>query len=246
MRVMSCNVNQFVGNNDVSQTPIPEALNTYAREIIALTKGFLLGNKEGIVILQEIPFWDFESRKKYTIFKEFSEAFSKYKMILPQNVKARFVTLSISHTESGWDEDETHEFGQSVTDFKNRFVEMKHRSGIQLIGLHMPINPKQEQENKQFWETLIQYSSKKRSDRFMMAGDFNAHIGSCNYQKQYVDLLAQGYIDVIPDGTVTYFPGKTTLDHILISLGIAMGAGDILPEEYSDHGIIVSGYLNEN
>lgn len=240
MRIISLNVNQFAGNGDITDTSKLEELNTFSREIIAFIKGFFIGNKEGIVILQEIPYWNYKNKKTRVLFDKFCDEFSdkRYKIITPHSIRANIVTLAITNNESGWNE--TNEFEKKVKDFKNRFVEIKNDNGVQLLGVHMPINPENAQENTLFWEELIKYSHGKTSDRFMIVGDFNAHIGPCDYRKQFVNIISKGYTDVIREGTVTFFKGNTMVDHILISPQIAMGEGKSLPEIYSDHAIIVT------
>lgn len=242
MRILSLNTNQFSGQGDIKNTSDISSLNTYSKEIIALAKGFLAGNESGIVVLQEIPCWDFRLKKRRALFDSFLGEFSEeiYKIITPLNINAKIITLAITNANSGWHS--VNDFGRKVNNFCNRFIEASYRDDVHLLGVHMPINPKNKNDNIDFWKVLIGFSKAKNHNNLIIAGDFNAYIGNCDYEEYYKKILENGYCDVIPEKAVTY-KKKTKIDHILISSEMPINKAFCLDEQYSDHAIVVTAEI---
>lgn len=239
MKIMSLNVNQFAGMGEIEDTKYLQELNSYAEEIIALVKEFLLKNDTGIVILQEIPCWDFICEGKRSIYDCFYHAFDEelYVIFQPQNIRANIITLGIANKNGGWKE-EKEGIVNHITDFKNKLVELSNSDGGRLIGVHMPIDPKNEKENKKFWRDVCLYlqNSSRRPD---LAGDFNAHEGDCDYREQYKAILDAGYQDMVPENAVTFVKGGRGIDHILVPAGKVFPEAEVLPVSFSDHAAVV-------
>lgn len=237
MKIMSLNVNQFAGMGEIEDTKYLQELNSYAREIVSLVKKFLLENDTGIVILQEIPCYGFGHRR--TVYDCFCAEFAEelYKIFVPANVKANIITMGIANKNGGWKE-EKEGIVNHITDFKNKLVELSNSDGGRLIGVHMPIDPKNEKENKKFWRDVCLYlqNSSRRPD---LAGDFNAHEGDCDYREQYKAILDAGYQDMVPENAVTFVKGGRGIDHILVPAGKVFPEAEVLPVSFSDHAAVV-------
>lgn len=243
MKILSLNTNQFAGGGDIADTAKMENLNIYSKEIIALVKGFLLGNDKGIVILQEIPCWNFYTKKSRVLYDNFLKEFPEkiYEIITPFSRKATIITLAIVNAKSGWYS--TDSFANKAINFKNRFIEAVNDNGIHLFGVHMPIDPKNEQDNIAFWKDLSDYS--KNHNNPIIAGDFNAHIGDCDYTEYFNNILKNGYCDILPEEAITYYKGKTKIDHILVFSETPTVEAYCIAEHYSDHAIIVTSEINK-
>ncbi|MFZ2537483.1 MAG: hypothetical protein WAX04_01100 [Oscillospiraceae bacterium] len=245
MKILSLNTNQFAGDKDIKDTAKMENLNLFSREIIALVKGFLIGNDKGIAILQEIPCYNFYGKKTRVLYDNFLKEFPKtrYKIITPSSLKANIITLAIVNAESGWHICE-HGFASQVTNFKNRFIEAVNDNGIHLLGVHMPIDTKSKQDNVKFWQALFDYLKPKAQNNFFIVGDFNAHIGKCDYNEYFNNFLNNGYCDILPENKITYYKGKTKIDHILVFSEAPTVEASCLAEHYSDHAVIVTSEIN--
>lgn len=239
MKMMSLNVNQFAGMGEIKDTADLQELNSYAKEIGSLVKGFLLGDDTGIVILQEIPCWDFRYGRRRSAYDCFCAEFDKevYEIFEPESVKANIITLGIANRNGGWKREPGGIVSQ-VTDFKNRLLELSNSDGCRLIGVHMPINPKNEKENKKFWREICSYSQ-SRFGGLILAGDFNAHEGDCDYMEQYKAILDVGYQDMVPENAVTFVKGGSRIDHILVPAGNVFPKAKVLAVSFSDHAAVV-------
>lgn len=237
MKIMSLNVNQFAGRGNFKDTKNLEALNGNAREIIALVKGFLLGNDNGIVILQEVPCWDFGRRCTRRLYDCFCAEFDRtlFEIFEPAELHAHIVTLAITNRGAGWNK--IYDFAERVADFKNKFLEMEDRKGRRLVGVHMPICPENEKENRKFWRDFLVYVSSPQKP--VLAGDFNAYEAGCDYNgEEYTALLKSGYCDLVPAYAVTYI-GGTKIDHILVPEGESNSGAKVLTVAFSDHAAVV-------
>ena len=162
MRVMSYNVNGFKGNKD-SLINMRENLD----KIEAFIKGFLFGDIDNLVILQEVPLKD-----NAICYKKIIEKFKDYKFICSNNVSvANFVTVAIANKKSNWIKQDDflnqkieYKYAENTdkTDYNNRFVELYNKDySLKILGLHIPLKKKDNVESvDQFWGILKNYKNK--------------------------------------------------------------------------------------
>lgn len=233
MKILSLNVNQFAGSGNPNTTSGLKELNVFAKEIICLIKGFLMGNDTGIVVLQEVPCRD-------SIYSLFHSAFSEndYKIFEPLCKQARFVTLALASKESDWKLVEDG-LAKKTKDYQNRIIEVHNNSGLYMLGVHMPYNPKDEKDIKKFWGILYTYLN-NNPNTYILAGDFNANEVGC-YKDQYKNILDIGYEDIIPEGSITY-RAESFIDHFLIPKNIQLTKSKVWQNDFSfsDHAIMVT------
>lgn len=241
MPLMSFNVNQFAGMGEIKDTENLQELNSPAKQIIALVKEFLLKNDTGVVVLQEIPCWDFRLRRKRPIYDCFCAEFEEeiYEIIEPENIAAKIITLAVVRRNSGWKK-ETEGIVKQIEDFKNRLLELSNSGGQRLIGGHMPICPKNKKENEKFWRAICVYSKKEYGRLVGLTGDFNAHEGDCDYRAQYKAILDAGYQDTVPENAVTFVKGRRGIDHILVPAGDVFPQAMVFSVSFSDHAVIIA------
>lgn len=249
MRVMSYNVNGFKGNKD-SLINMRENLD----KIEAFIKGFLLGDIDNLVILQEVPLKD-----NAICYKKIIEKFKDYKFICSYNVSyANFITVAIANNKSKWVEKHDFYNTRKSNDYLNRFIEVYNEEyKLQVLGLHIPCNEKDTEEIKKFWNEIISYKksysdiksykSDKSDISLMLVGDMNAeHYESSvsTFKKELNDLSLDGK-ELIEGAT---FKGKrrsTNIDHMLIhkpdnSIEEYAKGSIINSIDYSDHYPILS------
>lgn len=246
MRVMSYNVNGFKGNKD-SLINMRENLD----KIEAFIKGFLLGDIDNLVILQEVPLKD-----NAICYKKIIEKFKDYKFICSYKVNAaNFVTVAIANNKSKWVEKHDFYKDRKSIHYQNRFIEVYNEEyKLQVLGLHIPCNEKDEKYIKQFWNEIISYKksySDKKSDKsdisLMLVGDMNAehNESSVSTFKENLNQLFLNEIELIEGAT---FKGKrrsTNIDHMLIhkpdnSIEEYAKGSVINSIDYSDHYPILS------
>lgn len=246
MRVMSYNVNGFKGNKD-SLINMRENLD----KIEAFIKGFLLADEDNLVILQEVPLKD-----NAICYKKIIEKFKDYKFICSYKVNAaNFVTVAIANNKSKWVEKHDFYKDRKSIHYQNRFIEVYNEEyKLQVLGLHIPCNEKDEKYIKQFWNEIISYKkaySDKKSDKsdisLMLVGDMNAehNESSVSTFKENLNQLFLNEIELIEGAT---FKGKrrsTNIDHMLIhkpdnSIEEYAKGSVINSIDYSDHYPILS------
>jgi exonuclease III len=121
---------------------------------------------------------------------------------------------------------------------------INHKKKILIIGVDMPIgskNKKEKELNEQTWSEV----NATRSDyigegyKVIVVGYFNAHNGlKSEYRKKFED-LNEGMVDMVPSDIITFIPGRTTIDHILLSWDQEQNT-NFKPYKYSDHVMITS------
>lgn len=115
---------------------------------------------------------------------------------------------------------------------------------ILIIGVNMPIGGKTLREkntDKDTWSEVNTTSSKyiMKGYKVVVVGDFNAHYGlKSEYRKEF-EVLNKEMIDMVPNNIITFIPGRTTIDHILLSWNQNQSI-NIKPYVYSDHVMITS------
>lgn len=247
MKIMSFNVNQFVGNKnprDTRDKGISKDLTANSKLIISCIQGyikkFLKEDKDSVVILQEIP---------GELFEIFKEGFNEYKIILPPQSKALSIVIGICNKDSNWEE--VHNgFADRVKNFRNKIVELKHSSGLQVLGVHMPIDDKKDydmdeckQYNIEFWNLISKYAKNKRDNYFLIFGDLNVNyleykefkeigknfnkLPEKDYNLKNLSFMIElGYNNPIPEG-VTFTHRGTMIDFALLSPQIEKYSGRI-------------------
>lgn len=251
MRVMSYNVNGFKGNKDSLINMQLINMRENLDKIEAFIKGFLLGDIDNLVILQEVPLKD-----NAICYKKIIEKFKDYKFICSYNVNvANFVTVAIANNKSKWVEKHDFYNRRESNDYLNRFIEVYNEEyKLQVLGLHIPCNKKDIIEIKKFWDEIISYKksysdikSDKSDKSLMLVGDMNAeHYESSvsTFKKELNDLSLDGK-ELIEGAT---FKGKrrsTNIDHMLIhkpnnSIEEYAKGSVINSIDYSDHYPILS------
>lgn len=249
MRVMSYNVNGFKGNKD-SLINMRENLD----KIEAFIKGFLLGDIDNLVILQEVPLKD-----NAICYKKIIEKFKDYKFICSYKVNAaNFVTVAIANEKSNWIKQDDflnqkieHKCAKNTdkTDYNNRFVELYNKDySLKILGLHIPLKKKDNVESvDQFWDILKNYKNRYTETNMtplMIIGDLNAEDSKeSKYQEEFQNMLEKGK-DFIDNGTYKTKDGCNIIDHILAydeNLFDQEAKGEVINSiEYSDHYPILS------
>lgn len=246
MKIMSYNINCFKGNKD-SLINMRENLD----KIEAFIKGFLLGDIDNLVILQEVPLKD-----NAICYKKIIEKFKDYKFICSYNVSvANFITVAIANNKSKWVEKHDFYNTRESNNYLNRFIEVYNEEyKLQVLGLHIPCNKKDINEIKKFWDEIISYKksySDIKSDKsdisLMLVGDMNAehNESSVSTFKESLNQLFLNEIELIEGAT---FKGKrrsTNIDHMLIhkpdnSIEEYAKGSIINSIDYSDHYPILS------
>lgn len=253
MKIMSFNVNQFIGNKKPRYTRdkgISKDLTADSKMIISCIQGyiknFLKEDKDSVVILQEIPG---KSKNSHELFEIFKEGFNEYKIILPPRSKVPSIVIGICNKDSNWEE--VHNgFADRVKNFRNKIIELKHSSGLQILGVHMPIDDKGDydmdkckQYNIEFWNLISKYAENKRDNYFLIFGDLNVNylkykefkeigknfnkLPEKDYNLKNLSFMIElGYNNPIPEG-VTFTHGGTMIDFALLSSQIKKYSGRI-------------------
>lgn len=245
MKIMSLNVNQF--------RVLRLSQGCWAKDIVAFVKKFLCEDINNVVFLYEVPYYAGASGQFYHIlelFEDFCEEFPNHSYMKNYSAdRAYFCTLAITNKGSGWEAvDAVCRFGVKDEEekdiFKNRFVELVYKDGgaeaLRVLGVHAPLKDP-------FLETLTDYIKKvteeKRCSRFMVLGDLNCHRKESSSHRRCLNKMEQYLCDLIEDKTITYFPGGTTVDHVLISQGLKGSVtAQAIPKvalELSDHAVVI-------
>lgn len=227
--IISWNVNQFCGPlnpKNMNKGEIKGRQNIYLLEVSGYIKMFLKNALNGIVILQEVP---------KELYNDFLEELKGFKIIEPVylNKSAHIYTIAIVNQQSNWREVEMCEsIFTEKADYRNRVVEVQCED-LKVMGVHM------HSERTTLWDTVIEALEKYP----VVIGDFNAHYNQHSSSKLKMELstiINTGYLDLVPNDYVTFFPRSTTLDHVLISDEIYHNESkcEVVPKNYSDHAVI--------
>lgn len=241
MKIMSLNVNQF--------RPIPVRgifAEAKTKEIIAFIKAFLFSNQNNVVFLQEVQKWlitkgTLESMLNGTMGKKF------FKIIVPLCKTSPYTyTVAIIREGSGWEE-QVDGF-KSINDglFENRFLEIKQDElELRLLGVHAPLESKyrKPEDVQKFFDALKIYAKNNTNEKLMILGDLNCHKGEKSTHKSDLEEMSEHFPDLVGDTDITYFPGGTTIDHVLISKELERKTvAQVIPREIlelSDHAVII-------
>lgn len=265
MKIMSLNVNRFSGMEERDYTESITSLGKCpkANEIIAFVKGFLCGDPDGVVFLQEVPHWkgegkgrDFKWVEERQLYQNFCKAFPKeqYRIIL-HNISAQSCTLAIVRESSAWElstgfSDWREKYDTKNTeDYRNRFVEIRHAGlNLQFLGVHLPWQRKKE-PNKitAFFNALENYAREKCNQRFAIVGDLNADIDEdSTYHDTLENIQRMEYklaVVELGDKVITNFMCKTRIDHVLVSPSLKDSVtAEVKSQselELSDHAVII-------
>ncbi len=249
MKIMSLNVNRFSGMEERDYTESITSLGKCpkANEIIAFVKGFLWGNPDGVVFLQEIPYMRNKvTRRLYDNFKAKLSS-GRCKVILPTGGGVS-CTLAITQESSTWDKAPC----VFVNYYQNKYVCLKNKSGLCILGIHAPLEGGNNtpEDVQKFFTGLKEYAEKHRDKKLIILGDMNVHSKMpCPYFATFDTIRTEtedgglGYCDKIPDGKITYFPKGTTLDHVLVSPSLKDSVtAEVKSQselELSDHAVII-------
>lgn len=96
---------------------------------------------------------------------------------------------------------------------------------------------------QKFFDTLKIYARDNTNKRLMILGDLNCHKGEKSTHKNDLKEMRDYLCDLVEDTDITYFPGKTTIDHVLISKKLeSKTTAQVIPQEIlelSDHAVII-------
>lgn len=238
MKIMSYNINCFKGKKG----PLTN-MSENIHKISSFIKGFLIADKENLVILQELP------KRNSKIYNQIMN-FDKNKFIFMYPIKANnsyFITVAIANKDSSWEQIQKEKgfckYKKQINDdnYPNRFVEVYNKTyELTVLGLHMPCN-----ENKSivsFWSELSSYKNKIKNP-FIIVGDLNAELNeNSTFGKELKTLDGK---DLINAGTFPTSNGVNSIDHMLVynceNLINYSHTGEVLNSiDYSDHYPILS------
>lgn len=262
MKIMSLNVNRFSGMEERDYTKYFTSLDKCpkANEIVAFVKGFLYGASDGVVFLQEVPFWIGKGpgknfwRRERELLKNFCKKFpvEQYGISTPGK-KAYSCTLAIWNKKGGWEESEEHILGiylDKKDDYANKYVELKG-NGLLVLGLHASLD-------YSFLSAVEKYTKDHQGEKLIILGDFNVTTNDQRIEKaekeDALEILKRynwyngiidkvGYTDAGDKNTITYFPAGTAVDHVLVSPPLKNKVtAHVIPRselELSDHAVII-------
>lgn len=247
MKIMSLNVNQF--------RALRLSEGCWAKDIVAFVKRFLSEDNNNVVFLYEVPYYAGAGRNYYGILELFNDFLKEFPSdifeIHYSTEKAYFCTMAITNKGNKW-KPTNNEGGFKVVEeekeiFKNRFVELVYgdrddnEKKLRVLGVHASLTPP-------FLESLTNYiyevlPMEKSPSRFIVLGDLNCHRGEKSSHQDYLKKMETRLCDLIEDKTVTYFPGGTTIDHVLVSDRLKDSVtAQAIPKvvlELSDHAVII-------
>lgn len=191
-------------------------INAYIN-IVKDIKDFLDSRQNAIVLLQEVPY----KIKHGAIWlecgyhKKLHNDFPINEFEIVENISRNYITrCTIAIFKKG--------IFSSDINFKpcnNRTIGLNLGDDIAVLGVHMPTNFKQGDQNDDMWQELIEYTTDKKNkkEKLIIAGDFNGYIGCKNTltEKRFIE-LARVAKDIVSDDTPTYI-GQTPIDHIFIN-----------------------------
>lgn len=246
MKIMTWNVNVFVGIEDWKKLKDKGLLEKTQEENYPRIKEYLYSLFEediDVIILEEIPYKNWESRFK-------ADVPEKYKVFFPRAIQANAeIATAIIAKKEEWN-DKTN---KSFDAMNNRIVVVNNKK-IKLIGVHFPsidiydLNKiKFHANSKKLWEELIVFC-RDNKDIAIIAGDYNTdYMGYTQSAKMY-DLCSLGYHEAKGAATrncqgrpaTTLFGSH--IDYVLIHDGIVTTEYriDITESRLSDHYPIIA------
>ena len=243
MKIMSYNINCFKGKKG----PLTN-MSENIHKISSFIKGFLVADIDNLVILQEVPYKNFEI---YHNAKKIDE--NKFVFFYSDIIgKPNFITIGIANKDSNWKKTlKNNKFGfyyfktvnNSNVDYLNRFVEVYNRKyDLIVLGLHMPCNKSENESIVSFWSELSSYKNKIKNP-FIIVGDLNAELNENSTFGKELNTL--GGKDLINAGTFPTSNGVNSIDHMLVynceNLINYSHTGEVLNFiDYSDHYPILS------
>lgn len=243
MKIMSLNVNQF--------RPVPDRdlfAETKTREIIAIAKAFLYSDPDNVVFLQEVQNWLIKGELENMLNGVLPESSKPFKVIShkldsPRWAYAYTVAIIRRQEDSNWElADEFKNNGL----FENRFLEIRQdKLNLHLLGVHAPLedNYRKPENVQKFFDALKKYAKNNTDKRLVILGDLNCHRGKKSTHKKDLEEMEKYLFDLVKDTDITYFSGKTTIDHVLISKELESKAvAQVIPREIlelSDHAVII-------
>lgn len=137
-------------------------------------------------------------------------------------------------------------------------------NNLKIVGVHIP-------SDQAFLDELERYAVAHITEKLIILGDFNIATNTGRTEKREKELedakkagngekiadckeffqrrdwllkvMQSGYIDAVERESVTYFPERTTIDHVLVSEKLKDSvAAQVIPEEVpelSDHAVII-------
>lgn len=211
-------------------------LNAYIN-IVKDIKDFLDSRQNAIVLLQEVPYKikDGAMWLECDYHKKLHNDFPTNEFEIVEKISRNYITrctIAIFKKRI---------FSRDLN-FKpcnNRIIGLNLGDDITVLGVHMPTNFKEDDQNDHMWRELIEYTTDKKAkkEKIIIAGDFNGYIGCKNKltEKRFIE-LARVAKDIVSDDTPTYI-GQTPIDHIFINFNSDLDYKVVIEKDWgnSDH-----------
>lgn len=193
MKITSFNVNKFCGaysNGGKYYNPKNVDFKTPIKDIIDT----LLKTNEDVVFLQE-----FTDNKYIEINKLFPS--DKYNIHSYSELTLKSLVVAITLKNSLWKKNEEH----INSNYKNKIIDMYlEEKSIRIVSFH---------NTAECIKKKIQALMKNNID--IILGDFN----EIKWINELSDDETIGYIDLVTNDMITYKPGQTAIDRILVRKG---------------------------
>ena len=237
MKITTYNISRFRGNYEEGYNLQEVREHNMRRFLKFIKEKELLQGEDDIILLQEVPYRHSE-KKKNELFKE---VFNDYEIIEPlyevNNFQAAVVAL-VKKKDSNWKrvEKDNTKFPYTKILTVNKVLELEHKETKEtILNLHIT--------EDEVWDCL---ADTLESHKYTyIVGDLNAHNNehrpenkrSPEKLKIFTD---NEYTDLVPDNYVTYYSGKTTVDHIFIKKdNVEEAKFNLIPINLSDHACLI-------
>ena len=90
---------------------------------------------------------------------------------------------------------------------------------LTIMGVHAPLESdfRKKEDVQKFFYGLKEYAKNHKYENVIILGDLNCHRGEASSHKNDLVEMEKHLYDLVKDTDVTYFPGGTTIDHVLVS-----------------------------
>ena len=182
-----------------------------------------MNEKDDIIFIQEF------TDNKYIKVEDFFEKDS-YIIFHNSDLKIKSSVVAIALNGTPWEIVKP----EDGADLVNKYIEMKLKKELRVIGFHNTDEVIKEMINEHF----------QKGDNQVILGDFN--------DKEWIvslDSEENKYRDLVTDGMITFKPAQTAIDRIFVKKGqvdlITFNDVDVIETYASDHNVLTL-LLNKN
>lgn len=206
MKIISLNINHFVGKEDWTRlnNDLETITNQYMPKVIHLLTENIC-EKNDIVILHEVPYKNDRNKQYHEVFQNFKTQLEEKKMVLitPNYLyrcRPKFISCAIIRKESNWIVNENKDYictnpGDGYV-LNNRAVELyNNNKNIYLLGVHIPMIKKNEYSGSVMWDDIINYYKKMSNQNLIIIGDMNVYAENTIQKRKFNELICLGAID---------------------------------------------------